>query len=329
LIEALYQLHDELGRTPTSSDMAKAGRYGVGSYQREFGSWNNALRMCGFEVNCPIDIPSNVLESDLQRVVNELGRTPTREEYVAEGRFSTEPFKRAFGSWNAALRACGHEVVKRERIPEEELLSELRRVAEQVGGSPTAEQMKRRGHIYPTVYNKRFGSWNSALDRAGLEPNIELNISDEELRRNFEDMVEEIGRVPLASEVSTVGRYSLAPYWRRFGTWTDAVVHYGYEPRYPGDSGVQYYGSNWAVQRERCLNRDSAECVVCGLGRTDHYAEYDCDLHVHHILKFRHEYESGGYQYANRLENLVTVCAGCHRKVEGNSPEYFNEISAN
>lgn len=53
------------------------------------------------------------------------------------------------------------------------------------------------------------------------------------------------------------------------------------------------------------LERDSYCCFICG--KTTR-------LHVHHIIP---RIEGG----ANAPENLVTLCAGCHRSVESGRPE--------
>jgi 5-methylcytosine-specific restriction endonuclease McrA len=51
--------------------------------------------------------------------------------------------------------------------------------------------------------------------------------------------------------------------------------------------------------RHRVLNRDGWRCQCCGSRE---------DLHVHHLVR---RIELG----ADALENLMTLCAGCHRRV--------------
>lgn len=54
-------------------------------------------------------------------------------------------------------------------IPEERLLADLRRVADQLGKSPTETEYKSRGEYWPATYRNRFGTWNDAKAAAGLE----------------------------------------------------------------------------------------------------------------------------------------------------------------
>ena len=67
------------------------------------------------------------------------------------------------------------------------------------------------------------------------------------------------------------------------------------------------YGPNWAVQRERARARDGYCCQVCGA------PEQGRSHDVHHKTPFR---AFSSYLQANVLENLATLCPGCHRRVE-------------
>lgn len=80
-------------------------------------------------------------------------------------------------------------------------------------------------------------------------------------------------------------------------------------------AGSTYYGPNWADQRQKARERDNNQCRACGKSNEDHRAEHGGQsLHVHHISPFG-SFDS--YLQANRKENLVTLCAGCHNRYEG------------
>ena len=67
------------------------------------------------------------------------------------------------------------------------------------------------------------------------------------------------------------------------------------------------YGSSWPSIRIAVLERDNHLCQSCGIpeGMRAH--------HVHHKIPFR-QFQSS--EMANRLENLVTLCASCHQQAE-------------
>jgi len=78
---------------------------------------------------------------------------------------------------------------------------------------------------------------------------------------------------------------------------------------------VEDRGPSWPAQRDRARARDGYRCQWCG-------AEERPGLqhHVHHIVPFR---EAGwipgvndNHVWANRLDNLITLCPSCHRRAE-------------
>jgi DEAD/DEAH box helicase domain-containing protein len=75
------------------------------------------------------------------------------------------------------------------------------------------------------------------------------------------------------------------------------------------------YGPNWPTQRDAARARDGHRCRQCGAPERE-----DRHHDVHHITPFRaFGYIPGandGYELANRLENLITLCPTCHRHVE-------------
>jgi len=74
------------------------------------------------------------------------------------------------------------------------------------------------------------------------------------------------------------------------------------------------YGPNWPAQRDAARARDDHQCRQCGAT-----ARAGSRLDVHHVAPFRAfgyvPGENENYRLANRLENLITLCAPCHRYV--------------
>ncbi|MFB9759730.1 HNH endonuclease [Ectobacillus funiculus] len=80
----------------------------------------------------------------------------------------------------------------------------------------------------------------------------------------------------------------------------------------------KYYGPNWLIQRKRARERDEQRCRLCSI----HENEYGQELSVHHIVPFVY-FQS--YEDANSLDNLLSLCEPCHRKVHQgeNHPSAF------
>ena len=111
---------------------------------------------------------------------------------------------------------------------------------------------------------------------------------------------ERLGSEPLdmpSSELQTTG------YWLTLSEETVDVL------RQAGmwSSDPNRYGSTWPRQREATRARDGYKCQSCGIPESGRSHD------VHHKIPFR-QFESA--EQANRLENLVTLCPSCHRRVE-------------
>lgn len=113
----------------------------------------------------------------LQQLAGELGETPTAMEMNDQGEYSASQYQNEFGGWNNALREAGLELNQPRRIPNDDLLNEIRRLARELNQTPTKKQLNECGEYYSRTYRKRFGSWNEAIRQAGLEPNQRISDS--------------------------------------------------------------------------------------------------------------------------------------------------------
>jgi len=73
-------------------------------------------------------------------------------------------------------------------------------------------------------------------------------------------------------------------------------------------------GNGWRETRKSVLERDGMRCQSCGKTQEQHKEEYGFGLHAHHLEK-RVTFEDPSD--ADRIDNLVTLCATCHRRWEG------------
>ena len=87
------------------------------------------------------------------------------------------------------------------------------------------------------------------------------------------------------------------------------------------------YGPNWETQRRKARRRDGFHCQMCGVSED----ELGRELDVHHKRPFREfEYDptdptrADRYLLANALDNLISLCPTCHRRVE---PAYISETA--
>ncbi|MFC6825664.1 homing endonuclease associated repeat-containing protein [Halopelagius fulvigenes] len=319
MIESLREVAERLGRTPKVKD-AKDGELVASypTYNKHFGSWGEALEEAGFAPNKERDISEGALLDELERLTSELGRVPSIAHMRQHGKYSPPTYIDRFGSWNDALEASGLDPNHRVNIPTDELLAELRRLREELGRRLSHRDMIEHGEFSHGIYTRRFGSWDEALEAAGLERYNNGKQTRTELARELRQFYNELGRVPLPKDLKREGPHAWSVYYRMFGPWPDVLAAIGLELP-DSDSESLGYGPNWQTRRERVLARDDHTCQACGLDSEKSRDRYGKGLNVHHITPRNKFVEDGelNHEQANRMENLVTLCISCHRTWEG------------
>jgi len=76
-------------------------------------------------------------------------------------------YEKHFGSWNDALDLADVSKNRGYKIPDEKLLNELQRMSDD--SIVRYSEMNKCGKYSSRLYEIRFGSWNDALERAGLD----------------------------------------------------------------------------------------------------------------------------------------------------------------
>ena len=235
LLADIRAVADAVERSPSLQDYRDHGEYSVTTIYRRFGSWQDAVARAGFEPRDPeTEIPTEDLIDALQELADEFGESPTTLQMNEHGRYWSRVYRDRFGSWGEALDAAGLDPIDHNagrRISDADLLDELERLADEVDGTPTSTQMKRRGAYDPETYRRHFGSWDAALGEIGRESlSTGDRVSDDELRGDLQRLGEELDRRPTADDVIDHGEYGLATYQRRFGSWRAALEAAGFDP---------------------------------------------------------------------------------------------------
>jgi len=201
-------------------------------------------------------------------------------------------------------------------ISRDDLLAELRRVADVADGSPKEEDMIEHGAYAYSTYFRYFESWTRAKELAGVPTSTPEQITKERLLAELERVDRLVEGPPTRRDMDSVGEFPSSTYKYRFESWNDALEAADLplnEPS-PGE-GVARYGGYWHQYRRKALRRDRGQCRVCGA--TDR--NVPTALHVHHITPLR-EFEDGSdsldYERAHAVENLVTLCPSCHKRFE-------------
>jgi len=235
LLNELKRLAEEFDHPPTLRELREHGKYAATTYYNRFGSFQKALEAAGFSARSPnARISNDNLISELHRVADKTntGKTPkktnsgdhndtppTAADMNEYGNYWASTYRRWFGSWNAALRAAGFDPLY-TTVTEADLITELRRLAEELNKTPTFAEMNEQGRHGARTYVRRFGSWNDALETAGLKSRASSTISDEELISELRQLANRLGERPSAQQMDDHGEYASATYQRHFGSWS-------------------------------------------------------------------------------------------------------------
>lgn len=123
-------------------------------------------------------------------------------------------------------------------VTDEKLISDLRDFADHISDTPSSDQMSNSGPWSAQTYRRHFGSWNEAIQAAGLEPNVRRNIPEKELICEIIDLNGD--DAPTLNQMRENGEFSIPTYINYFGSWNEALSNAGYEPHKRHGIDVEY-----------------------------------------------------------------------------------------
>ncbi len=288
LIDELRRIAEELDRTPTSRDMADRGKYGTATYTHQFDSWNDAVREAGLEPIRERDVSREDIIADLKRLTEKLGKPPNTREMKEHGCYGVSTCSNEFGTWNEALKAAGVGTNEERDIPKSDLLAEIHRLNENVEGGLIASHMRKMGKFSVGTYNRKFGSWNGALQEAGIELNNRTDIPRSELLAELKRLSEELERTPTVEDMGKVGRFGSATYATAFGSWNDAIIE--------ADLGVNVRSD---IAKKELL--EGIQSLSGELGRTpekremDQYGQFDSTTYMSRFGSWNEALKQAGF----------------------------------
>lgn len=200
-------------------------------------------------------------------------------------------------------------------IPDSELLADIQRVAAEVGNRRlTWAAYLNAGSFGAETIRKRFGSWNAALEAAGVSVGKRWRVPDEELFANLAELWTRLGRQPRRADLGRAGsKFSSSTYEQRFRGWRKALEAFvafanANEPPAQGPiSRAGFSGRGTPRQpslrlRFKVMRRDRFRCSQCGVSPA---RDPGIELHVDHVVPW----SRGG---VTTLANLVTLCSNCN-----------------
>lgn len=199
-------------------------------------------------------------------------------------------------------------------VSENEILDDLKRVAKEEETEKVSQRLYgEKGNFDVSTAIRKFGSWNKALQVAGLQTSNVLNVPDEGLYKNILNLWEHLGRQPRRADLTNnISEYSQSPYNRRFSTWTNALQNFvvwanGEELTAPEaneiDSSQRKTGRDPSLRlRFKVMQRDNFTCKQCGASPAK---DPSVELHIDHIIPWSKDGDT-------TFDNLQTLCLQCN-----------------
>lgn len=115
------------------------------------------------------------LLKDLRRVANN-GQAPSQSEYREHGEYGQGTIQRRFDGWNVAMEEAGLVANEASDHTDQELLDALESLSDELGRTPTQNEVREKCEYSVGAYYNHFGSLNDAKEMLGLDLNKEQNV---------------------------------------------------------------------------------------------------------------------------------------------------------
>ncbi|TCJ00489.1 homing endonuclease associated repeat-containing protein, partial [Cytobacillus praedii] len=209
--ELFWKFYEENKRYPEAKEIDKLhGNRFLVSRNKYFGNWNSLLKEIGV---ISLDNTDGWYICD-ENVLIEKYETNPQDEIINE-----LMVKRSWGTIKTKASELGlrrNTSITKRQYTNDYLINCLLELANDLGRTPRDNDI-REIENFPSmkVYQKRFGSWNSALKIAGLRLNTEFNITKEEIINRAKDFFKTNNRSPYWNELN-LSRTVYEKYWCNF-----------------------------------------------------------------------------------------------------------------
>jgi hypothetical protein len=233
LIAELHRFVKENHRNPIHDDFMNNPEYpSAPTYVVHFGSWNASLERAGLNLNRCYNRDPDFLISELYRFIEENGRSPCCRDMNNENGYPcVNLYVDVFGGWNESLQKAGIDVYTGKIYTKDVLISELLRFVDEFDRVPTTRDIDNTSG-YPSTrsYKNWFGTYNNALESAGLDIYTCHDFDEESLLEDLRNFADEHGRSPYNTEFTRKnGYFSSGVYIRIWGDWNSALNTAGLE----------------------------------------------------------------------------------------------------
>jgi hypothetical protein len=187
----------------------------------------------------------NKMIEEIRELAKHLGKQPTYTDVLSASKkhLCSHPSSliNCFSSFNKCLEQAGFEPKYRRKrvssgISKQELASKLRELSNRLGRTPTRKDVNdSEGIPSGAFYSRTFGSFNSALEAAGLCLNKIPKYPEAELLSSLKDTYRKLGKAPTVLDIDResklAGKPNASTYRSAFGSLNQAFLKAGIHNR--------------------------------------------------------------------------------------------------
>lgn len=203
LLDFLEEYNLKYNRTPTSIDFDNSEMYPTPKvYHQRFGSWNNALKLAGFQLNLIKVFTKEDIIEEAREFFNKNNRSP----FYNELSFSITAVKNKFDSWNCMLREANLPLNLDDRVyaTKDELIYILKDYYNKHGKIPELNDISKEIGVNRNQFARKFGSYRHALFEAGIISEYEIALDYDEFMINnlllLRKLADKLNRIPSVQE---------------------------------------------------------------------------------------------------------------------------------
>lgn len=301
LISELQRLAGELGETPTATEKRELDGFNPYHYQKEFGTWNEAIEAAGLSINQNRATNAAVADfiKDLQQVAGKAGRVPRRSDAKQYGKWNTTTYQERVpdngekSNWNEVLKEAGFE-------PYYKVRNTITKECKNCGDKFQLKAYRSDRQFcdmdcYTEWREGRFTGENSySYNR------IEVNCAA------CNNTLKRIKSHDNRRQHHFCNNNCYAQWISENKNGEDAFHWQG---------GPATYGPGWDREKKKEVRkRDDYRCQACGKTQKQELDDIGRNLCVHHIIPAK-QFDNSNKR--NDKNNLVTLCLSCHMKWEG------------
>ncbi len=189
LLESLKEYMKDKTRIPTMDVLKSELSPSISTYDKRFNGAYNAFKIIGFDIDKQIEQDCKDKEQDMidkyKKLEKMLGKTPSSRdiEYYSQKYsygYAMKTYEAHFGSLYNLQMLCGFTptVIGRNKS-KEDLINDIHWLYKELGRVPSQNDLFYFDNVASTrKYIDVFGSWNNAIEKAGLTPNSKTYYSN-------------------------------------------------------------------------------------------------------------------------------------------------------